>query len=145
MAKAEVTATINRPIEDVFAVLTDPEKTATWSSNAVEEHWTTPGPVAVGSRRRAVTRFLGRRAENEAEVTQLEPNRKWTLRSVSGTPWEVSATFEPVEGGTRVDWIWSFGFGGLLKLLDPLMVGVLRRMSARDLARLKDMMERGAL
>lgn len=145
MAKAEVSVTINRPLEDVFAVLTDVEKTAKWASNAVEEHWTTPGPVGVGSRRHAVTKVLGRRAENEAEVTEFEPNRTWTLRSVSGPPWEVYATFAPVEGGTRVDWIWSFGFSGILKLLEPLLVSTLRRMSAKDLERLKGMMEAGAL
>ena len=50
MAKAEVSVTIDRPLEDVFAVLTDVEKTATWSAPTVEEHWTTPGPVGVGSR-----------------------------------------------------------------------------------------------
>src|SRR5207302_10747089 len=46
----------------------------------VEEHWTTPGPVGVGSRRHAVTSYLGRRTENDAEVSEFEPNRKWTMR-----------------------------------------------------------------
>jgi len=101
--------------------------------------------VGVGSRRHAVTRYLGRRAENDAEVSEFEPNRKWTMCSLSGPPWEVSAIFEPVEGGTRVDWIWSFRFSGVLRLFEPLMVGMLSRMSTKDLARLKDMMESGAL
>ena len=86
MAKAEVSVTIDRPLEDVFAVLTDVEKSATWSAPTVEEHWTTPGPVGVGSRRHAVTRYLGRRAENDAEVSEFEPNRKWTMCSLSGPP-----------------------------------------------------------
>ena len=60
MADARFTFTISRPLEEVFAVLTDPEKTPKWSAPAVEEHWITPGPPTIGSRRLAVTQLMGR-------------------------------------------------------------------------------------
>ena len=41
--------TIQRSIEDVFAVLTDVEQTGTWFPGDVEEHWTSPTPRGVGS------------------------------------------------------------------------------------------------
>lgn len=141
----ELSVTINRPPEDVWAVLTDVEKTATWSAPAVEEHWTTPGPVGIGSRRMATAQMMGRRTRNEAEVTELEPNRKWTMKSVSGPPFEVSATFHAVEGGTLVDWRWSFAFSGLLKVVEPVVVAVFKRQFAKDLQQLKLLMETGAL
>jgi uncharacterized protein YndB with AHSA1/START domain len=145
VADARISVTIARPIEEVYAVLTDPEKTPTWSAPAVEEHWTTPGPVAIGSIRHATTQFMGRRSGNDAELIAFEPNRSWTLKSVSGPPFVVSATFEPVAGGTRVDWTWTFTFRGPLKLFEPLVTSFFGRQFAKDLARLKELMETGAL
>jgi uncharacterized protein YndB with AHSA1/START domain len=78
MTRVDLAITIDRPVEDVFRVLTDPSTTARRSANAIEEHVTTAGPVEVGSRRRAtVRRFGGGAAKNEIEVTALEPNRRW--------------------------------------------------------------------
>lgn len=145
MISTEFSITIARPLSDVFAVLSDVNKTAAWNSSAVEEHWTTPGPVGVGSRRRAVGKALGRRTENESEVIEFEPNRKWRMRSVSGPRWDATATFESVDGGTRVDFAWTFQLSGVLRVLEPLLLRVFRRRFSNDLKRLKHLMESGAL
>jgi uncharacterized protein YndB with AHSA1/START domain len=145
MADARFSFTIARPLEEVFAVLTDPEKTPKWSAPAVEEHWITPGPPTIGSRRLAVTRLMGRRSQNVAEVTAYEPNRMWEMKSVSGPPFVVRATFAPVEGGTRVDWTWSFDLQGPMRPFRPLVARLFGRLFANDLVRLKRMMETGEL
>jgi uncharacterized protein YndB with AHSA1/START domain len=145
MKTAEFSITIARPLEGVFAVLSDVEKTAAWNSSAVEEQWTTPGPVGVGSRRRAVGNVLGRRMENEAEVIEFEPNRRWRMRSVSGPRWDTTATFESVDGGTRVYWAWSFQLAGVLRVFEPLLPSLFRRRFSKDLKKLKTLMESGAL
>jgi Polyketide cyclase / dehydrase and lipid transport len=145
MADARISITIRRPLEDVFAVLTDVEKTSTWSAPAVGEHWTTPPPHGIGARRHAVTSMMGIRSQNDAEVTGYDLNHSWTMKSVSGPPFVVSATFQPVEGGTRVDWTWSFTFRGPLKLFDPMVTSLFARQFAKDLTRLKKLMESGAL
>jgi uncharacterized protein YndB with AHSA1/START domain len=54
MASADCHVTIRRPVEDVFAVLTDPTETPNWSANAIQGELITHGPHGVGSRRRAV-------------------------------------------------------------------------------------------
>jgi uncharacterized protein YndB with AHSA1/START domain len=64
---------IARPIEDVFAVLTDATLTGRWYPAEVEERWTSPPPHGVGSTRRARVRVLGRAVENDAVVTAHEP------------------------------------------------------------------------
>jgi uncharacterized membrane protein len=145
MATARLSVTIARPLDDVFAVLTDPEKTPRWSAPAVEERWITPGPPTIGSRRLAVTRMLGRRSENIAEVTAYERNRMWELASVSGPRFVVRATFAPVDGGTRIDWNWQFDLQGPLRLLAPLVARLIGRQFTKDLGRLKEMMESGEL
>ena len=145
MADARLSVTISRPLEEVFAVLTDPEKTPKWSASAVEERWITPGPPAIGSRRLAVTQLMGRRSQNIAEVTAYEPNRMWEMKSVSGPPFVARAEFARTDGGTRVDWTWSFDLQGAMRPFGPLVAWLFGRLFAKDLVRLKRMMETGEL
>src|SRR6266550_3313176 len=121
MADARFTFTISRRLEEVFAVLTDPEKTPKWSAPAVEERWITPGPPTIGSRRLAVTQLMGRRSQNIAEVTAYEPNRMWEMKSISGPPFVARAEFVRTDGGTRVDWTWSLDLQGAMKPFGPLV------------------------
>jgi len=145
MADARFSFTIARPLEEVFAVLTDPEKTPKWSAPAVEEHWTTPGPPTIGSRRLAVTQLMGRRSQNIAEVTAYEPNRMWEMKSVSGPRWVARAEFARTDGGTRVDWTWNFDLRGPMRVVAPLVTWLVGRQLTKDFAQLKRMMETGEL
>ena len=135
--------TIDRPIAEVFGVLTTPEDTPKWSSNAIEEAATSEGPVGVGSTRRAVVRsFGGRTTSNEAVVTEFEANRRIAMRSISApVPFEAAWTFTEAGGGTRVIWTWTFAFTGPLRLVGPLFGAYFRRSFQGDLTRLKRMME----
>lgn len=143
---AQISIIINRSVTDVFAVLSNVEDTPKWSSNALEEKMTSAGPVGVGSTRRAVVRSFGRTAENEAEVTEFEPNRRIALQGISGAfPFRVSMDFERVAGGTRVDWTWDLAPRGFLQLAGPLLARVFTWQFRKDLNSLKDMMEAGAL
>jgi len=145
MAEARLSVTIARPLEEVFAVLTDPENTPKWSAPAVEERWITPGPPTIGSRRLAMTQVMGRRSENIAEVTAYEANRMWEMKSVSGPPFVARAEFARSDGGTRVDWTWSFDLQGPMRALAPLVTWFVGRQFTKDLVRLKRMMETGEL
>jgi hypothetical protein len=136
---------IERSLEDVFAVLTDVERTARWSAAAESERWLTPPPHGLGSRREAVTRGMGRRMTNVAEVTAFEPLRTWTMRSISGPPFEVTATFTGDAHRTHVDFTWILGHGSLQRLLLRPFVPLFRRPFVTDLGRLKAMMETGEL
>ena len=147
MATVELSVTIARPVSDVYRVLTTPELTPRWSSNAIEEHMTTPGPVRVGSRRRATVRRPGRgTTENEIEVTAIEPERSMAVRSIEApVPFTSSWTFTPVGDATRVDWRWDFQLRGWMRPIDVILGPTFGRTFRRDLDRLKSMMETGEL
>jgi len=147
MAKVDLSVTIARPVSDVYRVLTTPELTARWSSNAIEEHMTTPGPVRVGSRRRAtVRRPGGGTTENEIEVTAIEPERSMAVRSIEApVPFTSSWTFTPVGDATRVDWRWDFQLRGWMRPIDIILGPAFAPTFRRDLDRLKSMMESGEL
>ena len=140
------TIVIERPIEDVFAVLTDVTLTGRWFPLDVEEWWLTPPPHGVGSVRRARARVLGRAAENDAVVTAYEPPR---LAAIRGTPprspFEATLRFAPVGGGTRVDVNIEMLLGGLLRPVGALFGRWYGRLWDRGLVTLKAMMESGEL
>jgi uncharacterized protein YndB with AHSA1/START domain len=147
MATLETTITINRPVEDVFTVLTTPEDTPKWSSSAVEEHLTSVGPVGLGSTRSAVVKsFGGRTMTNETVVTEFETNRRVAMRSTAAqVPFQATWSFTALPGATRVEWTWRFELSGVLRLFGPPFAVFFKRSFERDLSRLKRMMEAGEL
>jgi len=146
MATFDVSSTIKRPVEDVFAVLSNVENNPKWSSVALEAEQTSPGPIGVGTTARFVGKFLGRRIESESEVTEFEPNRKYSWKSKSGPfPIKASTTFEQIEGGTRVNTTAEAEPGGFFKLAEPLIMSMGKRQFQNDLDSLRDLMEANAL
>ena len=96
MLKIESATVINRPVEEVFSVLSNLENNPKWSSAFLEVKKTSDGPIAVGTTWRAVQKAFGQGLESEVEVTEYEPNRKWTQVTKSGPiSGEVLVTFEP--------------------------------------------------
>jgi uncharacterized protein YndB with AHSA1/START domain len=146
MAKLEISTVINRPVEEVFAVVMNPENTPKWNSGSIEGNKTSEGPIGVGTTYRSVRTFLGQRIEGETELTEYEPNRSYATKSKSGpVPVESRVTFERVEGGTRVTVTLAGEPGGFFKLAEPLLVKLAKRQFEAALANLKDLMEARAL
>jgi uncharacterized protein YndB with AHSA1/START domain len=149
MAIADVSVTIQRPVEDVFRVLTDPTMAPRWAPSSIKGELLTPGPPGVGTRRRAVVKGLfGRTMESVMEVTELEPDRALALRLISaswGGTGRTKYVLTPVDGGTRVDWRWEMEPGGILKPFARPFMAVFQRTFQRDVDNLKSMMESGAL
>jgi uncharacterized protein YndB with AHSA1/START domain len=137
---------IKRPIEDVFAVLTDVTLTGRWYPAQVEEWWTTPPPHGVGSVRRARVLVMGRGVENEAVVTEHDPPHRAAMKGLSSSaPFEVKLNVEPILGGTRVEVDSVFHLRGLMRVIGPMFVKNYERGWERGLASLKRMMEAGEL
>ena len=146
-ASTTMTVTIARPVEDVFAVLSDVEKVAAWSWNTIEETLLTLGPLRKGSRRRATVKgFAGRTMHNEAEMIEFEPNRRMVVEVLDApVPARIVIDFTRVEGGTRLDWTGIISPRGILAPTAPLIARVYRIMFEKDLRNLKALMDRGEL
>jgi hypothetical protein len=86
--------------------------------------------------------MLGRRIENGYEVTEYEPNRKVSMKTTSGSiPADVTITFEPAEGGTRLVLSVEGDTGGLFKLAEPVVARIMSRQQDANFANLKDLLE----
>jgi uncharacterized protein YndB with AHSA1/START domain len=137
---------IARPIEDVFAVLTDVEKTGTWFPGNVTEWWLTDPPHGVGSRRRARTRLGPFSMANDAVATAYDPPHHAAMRGLSRwAPFNVDLRFSRLDDGTGVVIDSTIEGGGLMRLLAPLFVRMFGRGWRIGLVRLKDLMESGEL
>lgn len=81
------------------------------------------------------------------ELTEFEPDRRLAMRGFSGFPFPVRVTIdlEGRDGETAIAWATFIEPRGLLRLASPLLAAAFRGTFARDLERLKAMMESGAL
>jgi len=146
MAKFENSIVINRPVEEVFAFLSNQENNPKWQSGSLENKKTSDGPIGVGTTYHSVSQALGRRIEGELQVTEYEPNRKYSGKSKSGSiPFELWMTFERVNGSTRIDFKAEVEIGGFFKLAEPLVASMGKRQIEADFANLKDLMEAHAV
>ena len=146
MLKIEISAVIHRPVEEVFAVASNPETYSKWSPGLIEVKRISEGPVGVGTTWRLVRQALGQRLEGDLELTEYEPNLKFTLDSKSRPfPGEARWTFDVVEGGTRVSVVLQAEPGGFFKLAEPLLRSFTKGTMETELANLKDLMEAHAL
>lgn len=144
MIKFHIPVEINRPVGDVFAYVTDPEKLSSWQTNTVSVEAQPDGPLALGSRLHEVHRAPGgRELPSVVEVSQYEQGRRLELRIVEG-PLPVDGLFvfaATDDGQMRLE---LFGTGrpeGPMRLAQPLLRHVVRRQFAANLRTLKQVME----
>jgi len=133
---------ILRPVEDVFAFLSEPENNLQWETGLVEMKKTTEGPLAVGSKGRRVEKLFGT-DEGTWEITEHVPNESLGMtfesQRIVGT---AGYKLESTDGGTRLNYWFTGNFKKILfKLLMPLMMPMFRRQVRKDYAKLKGILE----
>ena len=126
---------IERPIDSVFAYVSDPSNLPHWNS-AVRSVRSTSTPAAIGSTYAMERALPTGRAVNELEIVELEPPTAFTIRTNSGpTPFVYRYSFVPDGSGTIVTLDATLE---LTALLGP----VLKRGVNANLATLKEIQER---
>jgi uncharacterized protein YndB with AHSA1/START domain len=142
MAKVEFSTTINRPLEEVFAYVSNSANNPQWVSVFIEVVKTSPGAIGVGTTWHDVGKLLGRRLESEGVVTEYEENRVYARKVTSGPfPAQLRAVFRPTDDGTRVNFTSEAELGGFFKMAEALVERMLRRQLETDVANLKDLLE----
>jgi uncharacterized protein YndB with AHSA1/START domain len=134
---------IDRPPEEVFSYVTNPENLPEWSNLVLEVRRETEGDLRKGDRFTTAAKFLGRRFETPFEVSDHEPHRRHSDTSKGG-PFEQVYTYsleEIGQGGTRLTYVAEGEPGGFFRLAQPLLERAGRRQFRADLQSLKDMLE----
>lgn len=140
----EQTITIDGPIDEVFAYLSDVERHPDWVGTVITTKKTSDGPMGLGATFLEEGKVLGKRAEITWEITAYEPPHTIQQRMQLGQAHAVlTATLEASNGGTKVTILQEGDTGGLFKLADPIVGRLLNKQLATDLETLKALIERG--
>jgi uncharacterized membrane protein len=141
-----VTSTrIDRPCSEVAAFASDPENAPRWYKNIRSVRWVTGPPLSVGSRIAFVARFLGRELSYTYEVTEINPDRRFVMRTAEGPfPMETSYEWAP-EGpsSTRMILRNRGEPRGFSAVAAPFLAWAMRRANTKDLAALRALLEGG--
>jgi uncharacterized protein YndB with AHSA1/START domain len=133
---------VRRPLEEVFAFVSDFENEPSWKPGLVHEvERLSPSGRGVGTRYREVLSAGGERVEQTFAVTDYEPNQRiGFVAEASGTRglYEV----EPDAEGTRLTFTVRPRRRGLAKVLEPLRARRARASLQRELERLRELLER---
>jgi len=143
MARAEASIHVERPPDEVFALVGDAANNPQWRRSVVRTEWLDDGPMRAGRRGRQTSRLLHRNWTVEAVVDAWEPPRHVAWRTVAG-PIAVRSwyTVEPDGSGSLLGGGAEGGFRGPLGgLLDRLAVPGMVRQANADLRALRDYLE----
>lgn len=142
----EVSTKINRPAEDVFDYLTNPENVVEWNSQAVEVP-PVEEDMDVGTTWRPLVNGLVGTSELPMECTTYEPPNRFGYRTTTGLLGDriqntgAEYTCTPQGDQTRLAWSGTIETYGFAKLLQPLLSRVLRKDVETSLEKVKSVME----
>ncbi len=103
MAKVETSISIMKPVEQVYAYLTDVQNQKALNSSITDV--VMDGPVAVGSHYKIKMTVMGRLFESENEIVALEPNTCFAVKTLAkppASPVTNTYTLEPEGAGTKL-------------------------------------------
>jgi hypothetical protein len=141
MIKHEITIQVNRPVEAVFAFVTDGHNLAKWQADLMEHESLTSEPPCVGSRFREVRQIRGRPTEIRAHITEFEVNRRFATQTETFPQVNVSYSIQPENSGTRINYEFVMKASGLMRLIEPMISGSIIKGSKADLEKLKHVLE----
>jgi len=138
MLKSQASIVVNRSIEDIFTLVSDPEYISVWMPGIMESKLTSARPIRVGTTFRMTVNFM---ADYNCEVTEYEPNRRFVFKGSSlAEKIKNEFTFEPIVNGTRIDYADEID-SGFFKLLEPIFKGSNKRHTKDSFAKLKQLLE----
>ena len=110
---------IQRSLEDVFLYMDDVTREREWQPNIIEAHKEPPGPTVVGTRKRYMSRFMGKRIENTYVTRVFEQNRRVVYETTSDSVLQarVELLWDTVGTGTQVTMSLEGKVGGVLRFV----------------------------
>jgi uncharacterized protein YndB with AHSA1/START domain len=137
--------TINRPVAEVFAYVSDVSNEPAWHTDVLEARQTSAGPIGIGATFLIRVKPSMGVSEGVTEVIGFEPDRRQVMRGEMGSMRPtITDLFEPADGGTKFTRRIQIEASGLMRLMLPLMRPMTGRMHTGFLANLKRVLEQEA-
>lgn len=129
---------VGRPVEAVFAFVSDPVNTPRYQPDIVSSRIETPGPVRLGTRFKETMKMGPWKVDSSCEVTEHEAPRAVTFVGTGrALHYRCQFTFEPVPEGTRIRIAGTAQPQGWLRLMEPMLRAGMRKAVPQQLARMR--------
>jgi uncharacterized protein YndB with AHSA1/START domain len=140
--KLEKVVVVAKPLDEVFAYLTDFTTTTEWDPGTVVtvlQH----GDGGVGTTYLNTSTFMGRQTQLTYVVRELVPHERIRLQGENKTVVAVDTmSFRRLEAGTEVTYSADFTFKGATRFLAPLFKPALERLGQQAQAGLRESLGR---
>ena len=147
MITFETTEFINRPPQDIFAFLADPDNYSKYQANTISAGWTSPGPPDVGSTFKVLSKTPGGTTEVIMEVTIWEHPKRHGVQSIKiPFPFKSAVgvtTLVPKEDGTQLTFQGEYLTSGIFRLAESFLGKQIRKQDASNIRTMKHLLEAG--
>ena len=148
--KVQRTITVNKPMPQVMEYLRDFSHTQDWDPGTVrceriDVGPTDVGPIAVGSRWKNVSQFMGRTVELEYRLERAEPDRLTFAGHNASARATDDLRFEPHDGGTLIVYSADIQFRGAARLAAPFLKPAFNRLADEVAASMPSAIDASAL
>ncbi|WP_323100402.1 SRPBCC family protein [Intrasporangium sp. YIM S08009] len=138
----ERSVTVDRPVDAVFAYLSDFTTTTEWDPGTVSTERVS-GDGDVGTRYRNTSSFLGRQTRLDYLVIERVPGQRFALRGENPTVVaNDTMTFVGQNGRTTVTYRADFEFKGIARFVAPLLAPALKKLGDDAEKGMRDALER---
>ncbi len=135
---------VRRPVAEVFEYMNDVSRESEWQPQLKEAEQIPPGPVTVGTKRRYVSEFMGKRLENVYVITTYEENSRVVCETTKDAVMSATSDihWEAVEDGTKVTMALEGKPSGALRFLpSSILEATFEKEVSGALSRLKQRLE----
>ena len=142
-SRLEATILINKPAEDIFTFLNNPDNHPKFVPGMLEFNKNSPGPLGqVGATVRGVRQFLGMKMNLPYEITEVESGNKLGMKGQMGPiTFNDGYILESMGPNTRVKFWLEFTLNGVMKLARPFLAIVGKTHAHETLTNLKKALE----
>jgi uncharacterized protein YndB with AHSA1/START domain len=142
MINLYISTTINKPIQQVFDFVSEPENDFQWQYGTLKTARLYEDVNNPGTFFRSLGHLMGRRNLSTFEVTEYLPNNKFSIKSLSGPLHsQTSYTFETAKSGTKIDVSIQANVVNFYELDESLVEKSLKKQLKENLALLKNLLE----
>ena len=140
MLEFENTIAIERPIDEVFAFLSDFENIPKWNYYVLEVRQLSESPIGIGT----TYHQLRKTDQQDFRIIEFEPNHSVAVKTLPQSPPSFERRFTLYEEGdtTHIRDQWKLDTG-MPALLERLARGRVKSAVAENLAKLKELLEEG--
>lgn len=140
--RIELSQTVNRPIDDVFTFLAEPENHPLWVESVLSDSEQSEGAVHEGTTFHEEVKLLGRKFGGTWTVTKYEPPRAYEQQARLGPAhMRIAFALSEVDGATRIDQVTEGESAGFFKIGESVLARLIRNQQQTDLDNLKLLLE----